>query len=291
MIRRDFLKAIPLAASAPLLMKAPSFRSFFLQDDDAAICSKKFALAASLKLGEKPIGNLVVEMGKTFLGTEYVANTLEQQGDEHLVINLRGLDCVSFYENSLVFARCIKKNKTSFEDYKAELQFIRYRGGVINGYPSRLHYSCDYFYDNEKKNVLKNVTKSIGGVRYKKTVNFMSTHPDSYRQLKDHPEFIKIIAEQEAAINKRPLFHLPKEKVKKAASKIHNGDILAITTDIPGMDVSHTGIAIWQNEQLHMLHAPLTGSRVQITEQPLAGYLAASPGRLGLFVARPLEPA
>jgi hypothetical protein len=291
MIRRDFLKTIPLAASAPLFVNLPSFRSFLLQDDDAMICSKKFELAASLKLRSMDIGDLVVEMGKTFLGTEYVANTLEQPGDEHLVVNLHGLDCVSFYENSLVFARCIRKNKTSFEDYKAELQLIRYRGGVIDGYPSRLHYSSDYFYDNEKKNVLKNVTKSVGGIRYKKTINFMSTHPDSYRQLKDHPELIGIIAGQEAAINKRPLFHLPKQAVERAAPKIHNGDILAITTDIPGMDVSHTGIAIWQDKQLHLLHAPITGSKVQITEKPLAEYLAASPKRLGIMVARPLDPA
>ena len=288
MIRRDFLKTIPLAASAPLFVHIPSL---LLEDDDAVICSKKFELAASLSLRSKQIGDIVVEMGKTFLGTEYVANTLEQPGDEHLVINLRGLDCVSFYENSLVFARCIKKGKTSLEDYKAELQFIRYRSGIINGYPSRLHYSSDYFYDNEIKKVLKNVTKSVGGVRYKKTINFMSTHPDSYRQLKDHQEFIKIIAEQEAAINKRPLYHLPKEAVKKAAPKIHNGDILAITTEIPGMDVSHTGIALWQDNQLHLLHAPITGSRVQITEKPLAEYLAANSKQLGIMVARPVEPA
>jgi hypothetical protein len=291
MIRRVFLKTIPLAASAPLFVTVPSFGSFLFQDDDAMICSKKFEMAASLKLRSKPIGDIVVEMGKTFLGTEYVANTLEQPGEEHLVINLHGLDCVSFYENSLVFARCIKKNKTSFDDYKAELQFIRYRGGVINGYPSRLHYSSDYFYDNGRKKVLKNVTESVGGVRYKKTINFMSTHTDSYRQLKEHPEFVKIVEGQEAAINKRPLFHLPKRAVEKAAPNIHNGDILAITTDIPGMDVSHTGVAIWQNEQLHLMHAPIAGSRVQITEKSLAEYLAASPKRLGIMVARPLEPA
>ncbi len=273
-----------------MLATVPSFGSFLFEDDDEVICSKKFALAASLRLRSKPIGNVVAEMGKTFLGTEYVANTLEQPGDEHLVINLRGLDCVSFYENSLVFARCIKKNKTTFDDYKSELQFIRYRDGVIKGYPSRLHYSSDYFYDNEKKKVLKVITKSIGGVRFKKTVNFMSTHHDSYLQLKEHPEFIKVIAAQEAAINKRPLYHLPKEAVRKAAAKIHDGDILGITTDIPGMDVSHTGVALWQNKELHLLHAPLSGAKVQITEKPLADYLAASRGRLGIMVARPLEP-
>ena len=291
MDRRDFLKTIPLAAGIPAVAGIPFLKSFVFDDDDAALCSKKFKLAASLRLREKRIGEVVIEMGKSFLGTEYVANTLEQPGEEHLVVNLQGLDCVSFYENALVLARCVKKNKTTFDDYKEELQFIRYRGGVIDGYPSRLHYSSDYFFDNEKKHVLKVVTKDIGGVRYEKTINFMSTHTESYRQLKEQPEFVAVIRKQEAAINRRTLYHIPTKVVPRVASKIHDGDIIAITTDIPGMDVSHTGIAIWQDRQLHFLHAPITGSKVQITEKTLVEYLAASSRRLGIMVARPLEPS
>jgi len=291
MDRRDFLKTIPLAAVVPAFGGISSLKSFFSDDDDALICSKKFELAASLHLRKKPIGEVVIQMGKSFLGTDYVANTLEQPGEEHLVINLRGLDCVSFYENSLVFARCIKMKKTTFDDYQSELQFIRYRGGVIEGYPSRLHYTSDYFFDNEKKKVLKVVTKSIGGVRYQKTINFMSTHPESYRQLKEQPELIPIIRTQEEAINRRSLYHIPTKMVARVASQIHDGDILGITTDIPGMDVSHTGIALWQNGKLHFLHAPLSGAKVQITEKPLADYLASSPKRLGIMVARPIEPS
>ncbi len=291
MDRRYFLKTISLAAGVPAFVGIPTLKSFFLDDDDALLCSKKFELAASLHLRKKPIGEVVAEMGRSFLGTDYVANTLEQPGEERLVVNLRGLDCVSFYENALVFARCIKKNKTTFEDYEKELQFVRYRGGVIDGYPSRLHYSSDYFYDNEKKRVLKIVTKDIGGVRYRKKISFMSTHTESYRQLRERPEFVAVIQKQEAAINSRPLYHIPARVVRKVAPKIRDGDILAITADIPGMDVSHTGIAIWQSGKLHLLHAPLAGSKVQITEKPLAEYLAASPKRLGIMVARPLEPS
>ncbi|MCX6132374.1 MAG: DUF1460 domain-containing protein [Ignavibacteriales bacterium] len=291
MDRRDFLKTLPLAAGVPAFAGIPSFRSFVLGDDDAQLCSKKFELAASLQLRAKPIGQVIVEMGKSFLGTEYVANTLEQPGEERLVINLSGLDCVSFYENALVFARCIKKNKTTFEDYKKELQYIRYRGGIIDGYPSRLHYSSDYFYDNEKKHVFIVVTKDLGGARYKKTINFMSTHTESYRQIKERPEFLAVIQKQEAVINSRRLYHIPTAVIPKVARKIHDGDIIAITADIPGMDVAHTGIAIWQSGTLHFMHAPLSGSKVQITEKSLAEYLASSPKRLGIMVARPLEPA
>jgi hypothetical protein len=291
MNRRSFLKSLPLAAGAPMLLENTSLRDFFFQDDDALICTRKFELAVSLGLRNKPMGDVVIEIGKSFLGIDYVANLLEQPGAERLIVNLRGLDCVLFCENALVFARCVKKNKMTFDDYKAELQYLRYRGGIIDQYPSRLHYFSDHIYDNEKKGVVKNVTKEISGVPFRKTVNFMSTHPDSYLKLKENPDFVRVIQKQEEAINKRTMYHIPKDRVQKYASKIQNGDIIAITTDIGGMDVSHTGIAIWQNDALHLMHAPLAGRRVQITEKALANYLAANKKQLGIMVARPLQPA
>jgi hypothetical protein len=290
MDRRSFLRFFPIVAGAPAFLGNAPLRDFFFQDDDALICTRTFELALSRSLGTKPMGDVVAEIGKSFLGVDYVANLLEQPGAEHLVVNLRGLDCVLFCENALAFARCVKKNKTSFDDYKAELQFIRYRGGIIDEYPSRLHYFSDHIYDNEKKGVVKNVTKDLGGVRFKKTVNFMSTHPDSYIKLKENPGFVGVIQKQEEEINKRAMYHIPKDEVQRHASKIKNGDIIAITTDIAGMDLSHTGIALWENDSLHLLHAPLSGHRVQITEKTIAEYLAANKKQLGIMVARPLQP-
>jgi hypothetical protein len=291
MDRLSFLISLPLAVGAPLFFRNTSWGDILSQDDDALICTKKFELAVSLALRNKPIGDVVVEIGKSFLGIDYIANLLEQPGAEQLVVNLRGLDCVLFCENALVFARCVKESKTTFDDYKVELQHVRYRGGIINQYPSRLHYFSDHIYDNEKKGVVKNVTKEIGGMPFRKTVNFMSTHPDSYIKLKENPEFVDVIRKQEDAINKRRMYHIPKNRVQKIASKIHNGDIIAITTDIEGMDVSHTGIALWEHGALHLMHAPLSGHRVQITEKTLVDYLAANKKQLGIMVARPLEPA
>jgi hypothetical protein len=76
-----------------------------------------------------------------------------------------------------------------------------------------------------------------------------------------------VIQDQEAEINNRTMYHIPKDRVRDVASKIRNGDIIAITTDIAGMDISHTGIALWQGDALHLMHAPLAGHRVQITEK------------------------
>lgn len=288
MQRRDFLKSTPLLAGIPYLWSTHSFREWM--DDDAVLCAKKFELAASLRLREKPLHEVVIAIGKSFLGTEYVAHTLEQPGEERLVVNLRGLDCVSFCENSLVFARCIKKGKTTFDDYKAELLLLRYRGGIIDGYPSRLHYFSDYIADNEAKGVWKNVTKELGAEPFRKKIDFMSTHPESYPQLQQHPEFIERIRKQEEAISARQMFHIPKKRIDAVGRNIHDGDVLGITSGIPGMDIAHTGIAIWQKGKLHFMHAPLAGSRVMITPKTLSEYVAGNKKQLGIMVARPLEP-
>jgi hypothetical protein len=291
MDRRTFLQSIPVAAFLPsLLQQEKIIANTLLFDPNELICKKKFEVASSLKLAEKPINEVVIEIAKSFLGVDYAANTLEAPGKEQLLINLQALDCVTFYENSLVLARCIKKNTMTFEDYKKELQFVRYRGGIIDKYPSRLHYTSDYFFDNEKKSVLKNVTKEIGGVPYKKKINFMSTHTDSYLQLRENLEFVKMIAAQEAEMNKRTMYHIPTSHVKKTASQINDGDILGITTTIEGLDCAHTGIAIWMNKKLHMVHAPIPGSKVQITETPLWEYLIKIKKDAGIMVARALEP-
>jgi hypothetical protein len=291
MNRRTFLQSIPVAALLPsLLLQEKNITNTLLFDPNELICTKKFDFALSLKLAKKPINEVVIEIAKSFLGVDYAADTLEAPGKEQLLINLQTLDCVTFYENSLVLARCIKKNTMTFEDFKKELQFVRYRGGIIDKYPSRLHYTSDYFFDNEKKSVLKNITKAIGGVSYKKKINFMSTHTNSYLQLRENPEFVKVIAAQEAEMNKRILYHIPKLRVKKAASQINDGDILGITTTIEGLDCTHTGIAIWQSKKLHMIHAPIPGSKVQITETPLSEYLIKIKKDAGIMVARALEP-
>jgi hypothetical protein len=80
MDRRSFLASLPLAVGAPIFFRNTPPGNFFVQDDDALICTRKFELAVSLGLRNKPIGDVVIEIGKSFLGVDYIANLLEQPG-------------------------------------------------------------------------------------------------------------------------------------------------------------------------------------------------------------------
>jgi len=262
-------------------------------EEDVEICNAKFQLAVNKNLAEKPMGDIIVEVGKSFIGTDYLSHGLEKDGDEQLVINLTGLDCTTFFENSLVLARCIKKGKTSFEDYMNELQLIRYRDGVINEYPSRLHYFSDWIYDNVKKGIVEDVTEEIGGKKISFNLNFMTTHPDSYIQLKSRQggtDFIPIIKEQEKEIGCREYYFIPKEELNSKEGQIQNGDLIAITTTVEGLDIGHIGIAVIMDDgRIHLLHAPTENTKVQITEQPLTDYLMKYKRHSGVIVLRSLE--
>lgn len=290
MNRRNFLAAMPLTLATPTLLRNATLGWIPQEPTDEELCARVFERSLSKGLQHEPIGDVVVEVGKTFLGTPYLANALEVPGEERLVVNMRGLDCVSFYENALVIARCVRKGKTTFDDYKKELLFIRYRGGTLDGYTSRLHYTSDYFYDNDKKKVWKDITQEAGGLPFEKTVDFMSTHSDSYRQIKESKEVLAQIVEMERVLNARTRFYIPKENIAKALPFLRNGDILGFTTNMTGLDTSHTGILVKERGETHVLNAPLAGKQVVMSDGSLAEYLERNAKMTGLIAARPLEP-
>ena len=259
--------------------------------DDINIFNEKISFAEENGLNKKPINEVVVEIGKSFLGTEYIAHTLETEGDEQLVIKLTGLDCTTFLETTLTLARCIKKGKTSFQDYQDELTFVRYRDGKIDEYPSRLHYFSDWIYNNQQKGIIEDITKEIGGKPIKFNVYFMSENPKYYKQLQENPEFIPVIAKQEKEINSRQYFYIPEDDIEKSEPKIQSGDLIALTTADKGLDIGHVGIAVnMQDGRIHFLHAPLAGNKVQITELPLSDYTKKIKKHTGIIVLRVQEP-
>ena len=282
---------ISLIVFLSLFIFLSKINSQVFSEKDVEICNSKFTLAVDKSMSEKPINEVVIEIGKSFLKTDYVANTLEKEGNEQLVINLTGLDCTTFLETSLTFARCIKKDKTSFEDYQNELTFIRYRDGKLDKYPSRLHYFSDWIYNNQQKGIVKDITEEIGGKEIKFNLNFMSENPKYYKQLEENPEFIPVIMEQEKEINSRQYFCIPEDDIEKIESKIQSGDLIALTTSDKGLDIGHVGIAIKMDSgRIHFLHAPLAGSKVQITETPLSDYAKKIKKHTGIIVLRVLEP-
>lgn len=235
-----------------------------------------------------PAGSLMVKVGTYFQGTPYVAHTLETEGSEKLVVNLREMDCTTFVENCLALTRTLKSKAPGFDRFCAELQKIRYRDGRLNGYESRLHYFSDWIFNNDQKKIVKDVSREIAHTLMPNRVDFMSTHPESYLQLKDDTAMVRKIMQQEAEISLRAAFYIPKNKLRGLEELLRDGDIAGITTNITGLDISHVGILVNKAGRIHLLHASSALGKVVLSEETLEEYLMKSKSSTGIMVARPL---
>lgn len=234
---------------------------------------------------EKDLGKTIVAVGKSFLGTPYVAKTLEIGEIETLVVNLHGLDCTTYVENVLAFSLLLKEGESDFNSFTKDLETIRYKNGKLDGYASRLHYFSEWIANNEKKGLLKDITSEIGGKEITKEINFMSSHRELYPFLKEDANYEKIQA-SENYLNNQSICILPQDKIEASEHLIRSGDIIALTTSINGLDITHTGIASREKDgRIHLLHASSSGE-VKISELPLVDYLKKVKKNTGIMVAR-----
>jgi hypothetical protein len=223
-----------------------------------------------------------------FKDCPYVAHTLEKE-PEQLVVNLRELDCTTFVETVLALSRTIKRySNPAFENFCRELQKIRYRNGEIRDYTSRLHYFSDWIYENGQRGFVKDITESMGGEPYMVSVSFMSSHPESYRQLKGHPKFVNTIAKQEKEISRRKNYSIiPKEKIKSCEKGIKEGDIVCFVTDKEGLDISHIGFLFFQNRTLTFIHASSQYKKAVVGKKSLIDYVSDIKSNKGIMIVRP----
>ena len=248
------------------------------------------------QINKLPIGERIAEVGKLLLEKPYIEKSLEVGTDAFRVVcNLEGFDCVTFFENSWAIARMLHNSSdTTITGLSSMLMQIRYRNGFPTGFETRLHYTSDYFYDNAKRGNLKEMTKSIGNddaKLEKKPINFMTTHPNLYKQLANDPAMVAKMDSIEKMINVRGgFYYIPKEDVEDNEKGIHTGDLIGITTSIPGIDCSHTGIAIKEKDgRIHFMHASSAMHKVIISPMPLANYLKGNSKQTGIMIYRPVE--
>ena len=188
----------------------------------------------------------------------------------------------------MAFSHLLRDGKSDFDSFTKNIETIRYKNGTLDGYASRLHYFSEWIANNEKKGLLKDMTAEIGGTEISKDIDFMSTHRDLYPFLADDGNLEKIKA-SERFLNEQSLCVLPQDRIVASEHLIETGDIIALTTSIDGLDITHTGIATREKDgRIHLLHASTVSMEVEVSELPLAEYLKKINKNTGIMVARPL---
>lgn len=236
--------------------------------------------------------NRMIYFGKQFLGIPYMAHTLEEGEKEHLIVNIHGLDCTTFVETVFALYLCDKHNERTFADFCRYLTQIRFRNGHMTDYTSRLHYFTWWGEDNECLGLVQQVVRDGAPFSAIQTINinYMSAHPEYYKQLKLHPEFVPVIRSQEQASNGNKYRYIPKSRLNGSPaelSDVKTGDIISIITNKDGLDTSHVGIVFWQNGKLHLMHASSLYKKVVMDQKTFYDYSQGQKSHLGIRVYRP----
>lgn len=226
------------------------------------------------------------QVSHSFLGKPYVASTLDRDTTETLVINTNEVDCTTFLEYVLAGVTVSEMPDSSCKKYREALQKIRYRNGKIYNYASRLHYFSEWLSENRKNGLIYELTDSLGGRQVQKQIDFMSTHPTAYPAFRRDPTLLDSIKMIEKALSETPVYILPKERIESVESRINTGDLIAITTAIPGLDITHVGFAQRINGRIHLLHASSIAKKVIIDPLPLAAYMQKQKNATGIRVFR-----
>ena len=226
---------------------------------------------------------LVAQAGRMMIDTPYGAGTLEGE-PEMVTVNLDSLDCTTFVENALAMAMTIENHRNSWQDFIYNLETLRYKDGKVDGYPSRLHYISDWLVDNSHRGNLQEVTDRIGKADYTvKTLDFMSSNRNLYPALANDETFSKI-KDREIGYRSHRYPAIKPQNVKSA--DIREGDIIAMTTTQKGLDVSHLGIALEVDGEIHLMHASSKAKRVIIDPLTLSEYLRRNRTTAGIRVIR-----
>lgn len=212
---------------------------------------------------------------RQFIGVPYVAHTLEVNDNEQLVVNTRQLDCTTLVETVTALMLCNDRGQRTWADYVRMLTMLRYRQGVLDGYPSRLHYFSDWIRDKVQMQLVNDIQQPNPPFSAVQTVNvnYMSTHPEAYKALKANAALVPLIRQQEQSLSGLKARYIPKSAVRNTKllrSVIKDGDIIAITCNKAGLDIAHLGFAVWRKDGLHLLNASMLHKKV--VEEPMTLY-------------------
>lgn len=235
----------------------------------------------------KDNGERTAYIAQKFLGTPYVAGTLEGQ-PELVTVNLDELDCTTFVDMVLAMSYTVGEGRTSWRDFVYNLERMRYRGGEADGYGSRLHYVCDWVVDNIHRGNIEDATRLFPRTNYvTRSIDFMSTHRDKYPALADSAEYERIknveIGYRSHRFPYIKTIDLPAKETKAA---FRDGDAVALVTNMKDLDVTHMGFVIKINGEPYLLHASSTDGKVEISQKPLSDYMKRSRSLIGVRVIR-----
>jgi hypothetical protein len=202
-----------------------------------------------------------------FLGIDYAESTLigDKDTPEVFVINLRGVDCLTFVE--YIEAMLLSD---SFSAFESNLRKVRYKYGIVE-FANRNHFFSDWIVHNAE--LVYDITEEFGGqnaLKVQKTLN----------EKEDGSYFLAGLQPVH-----REIIYIPSDSIDDSVLvNLRTGDYIGIYSPLKGLDVSHAGIIIKKDNSLYLRHASSISEHRKVVDQDFIYYMTGKPG---MIILRP----
>ncbi|GBD95446.1 hypothetical protein BMS3Abin06_00318 [bacterium BMS3Abin06] len=212
-------------------------------------------------------GERIDFLSKQFLKIKYQESTLIGDINTHevFVINLEGVDCFTFIE----YIEAMRRSG-SFNEFRENLRKVRYLSGRI-AFENRNHFFTDWKAFNP--DFVVDITKYISSGKSKEVSKILNKRDDGTLFLPG------------LSCRLRGLTYIPSIYVDDAViEKLKTGDYAGIYSETGGLDVSHVGIIIREQNAVKLRHASSVGKYMEVVDEDFKDYQEAKPG---IIVLRP----
>jgi hypothetical protein len=216
-------------------------------------------IISSAKHQDDP-GDTIVELSSHFKDTPYAEYTLigGPEVPEQLVVNLAAFDCFTFLD----IVESLRRTQ-DFEGFADQLRGVRYSDATVR-YEKRKHFFSDWAGEGA---AIEDVTTRIGKKRTQLVSKRLNRKSDGSLWLPG------------IAVTPRQISYIPSNNVdQEVLSELKSGDYVGIYSDLPGLDVSHTGLIVIENGVVLLRHASSRISSRRVIDEDLLEYLKGKPG-------------
>lgn len=204
-------------------------------------------------------------LSRQFLGVPYEESTLMGAADraEVFVINLERLDCFTLLD----YIEALRLSR-SFSEFRENLVKVRYQHGEII-FNKRNHFFSDWRVFNTE--YIDDATEGIAAGKCIRIVKNLNERSDMSRFLPGVP------------CREREIVYIPSHVVDDdIISGLQTGDYIGIYSECKGLDVSHVGIFVRNNNDIFLRHA--SSRHGKVVDEEFYQYISDKPG---IIVMRP----
>ena len=148
-------------------------------------------------------------------------------------------------------------------------------------------YMTEWAQNAIKAGILEDVAEKNSKNTMQVQTGYMTNHPNLYKHLANNPQNIEKMRAIEQSINGTTVHYVPASNLPNDGLKwIHDGDIIMFTTNEPGLDIAHMGLAFNISGKLTIMHASSVEKRVEVSKVTIKKMLEDNPKWTGIRVLR-----